>query len=175
MPTAKSLLVISLLLSLLSCAGSSQQIGSNLTLCCPGNYDSYSSYSLQTEGMPGFLEDYLVVEFDGAFAEKNMTRVSSGGDLSVTLRYNHINLRSEQEEIDPFARIESLSTELSYIAAIEIEMRESSSGDLVWAGTVSRVHQVTPGEYMHQERARPAFRQAFLTLLDNYPARTPVE
>ncbi len=177
----KSFILVLLIAGLTSCVGSSGAISTRLTLCCPGDYDNYRDYSLQTAEMPGFLSNYVVAEFDAALTEKGLIRndgnarqVESGlngsADLQITLRYNQVNLNTEQEEIDPFVTNESLLTELSYIAAIDIEMRETASGELVWAGSVSRLHSVVPGEYMHQDMARPAFRRAFRTVLNSYPA-----
>lgn len=83
---------------------------------------------------------------------------------------NHINLSPEQQDIDPFQRIESQNVELSYVAAIDIEMVETRSNELVRAGSISRIHRVTPGEYMHEAGARPAFQQAFSTVLESYPS-----
>ncbi len=153
-----------------ACAVSSGPIGTNLTLCCPGNYSEYTDYGLSTRDMPIFLRDYLVAEFDAVFQEKGLTRNDQINDVQVELTYNHVNLRSDQQQIDPFVRIESMSTELNYVAVIEISIVETATGNAVWGGSISRIHQVIPGEYMHEERARPAFRQAFRTVLSSYPA-----
>lgn len=169
MKTTRFVLAIIYSTLLASCAQYSTQIGSNLTVCCPGNYGEYQEYSVQTVDMPIFLQDYVTAEFDAAFAEKGLTRNDRMNDLQVLLRYNHINLSSEQESIDPFVRVEAMNVELNYVAAIDIEIRETATDDIVWAGTISRIHQVVPGEYMHEDRARPAFRQAFRALLSSYP------
>ena len=145
------------------------QIGSRLETCCPGDYDDYDSYSLATNNMPLFLRDYVVEEFEAAFAEKGVVRDDQFHDLNVVMRYNHINLSPEQEEINPFVRIEAISTELSYIAEIEVEMYETATENLVWAGSISRIHHVTPGEYMHVGPARLEFRNAFARMLEDYP------
>lgn len=159
------------LIVLAGCAQNGAQIGASPALCCPGDYANYATYGLETENMPLFLRDYVLAQFDAAFQAKGLLRNDRSNDLRVLLRYNHINLSPEQQNIDPFVRIEALTVELSYIAAIEIEMVETRSNELVWAGTISRIHRVTPGEYMHEERARPAFLQAFSTVLESYPAR----
>ena len=51
----------------------------------------------------------------------------------------------------------------------EIAMRETATGDVVWAGEVSRLHTVYPGEYMHEGPAREAFLETFRDLLSHYP------
>lgn len=154
---------------LASCAGSSGQIGTNLTLCCPGNYGAYNDYSVEVVNVPIFLRDYLVTEFDTAFQEKGLSRDDQDADLRVVLRFNQVNLEADQEQIDPFERVETMNTTISYIAAIEIEISEAASGDSVYAGSINRIHQVAPGEYMHEDRARTAFLQAFRAVLASYP------
>lgn len=159
-----------LTLVLQACTVTSGPIGTNLTLCCPGTYSEYTEYGITTENIPLFLRDYLISEFDAAFQEKGLSRNDQINDVRVELVYNHVNLRSDQEQIDPFVRIESMSTELNYVAVIEINIVETATNNPVWGGSISRIHQVTPGEYMHEDRARPAFRQAFRSVLSSYPA-----
>lgn len=165
----RSCLLIVSLLVLIGCTANTGQIGSNLSLCCPGNYSEYAAYGVSTNNIPAFLRDYLVTEFDAAFQEKGIVRNDQTNDIQVSLTYNHVNLRTDQEEIDPFVTTESIVTEISYLAVIEITMVESGSGDPVWGGSISRVHQVTPGEYMHEAGAREQFRLAFREVLASYP------
>jgi hypothetical protein len=150
--------------------GDGTQIGTHLKLCCPGNYSQYSEYSLKTQDMPLFLSDYVANEFDIAIQEKGLSRNDQMNDLKIVLRYNHVNLFPAQQDIDPFVRRGSSSIELNYIATLEVEMYESSTAELVWAGSVSRIHSVVPGEYMHEERARAEFQVAFRKLLKAYPS-----
>jgi len=161
---------LALLLILAGCTQTGPRIGNTVTLCCPGNYANYEAYRLQTENMPLFLRDWVEDMFDSAFQELSMERNDQINDLIVTLTYEHVNLNPEQEDINPFIRQESIDVELRYIAVVNISMRETSSGEEVWAGSVSRIHTVTPGEYMHEGRARVAFLETFRDVLRNYPA-----
>lgn len=169
MKSLKSIVVAGFLFVLTSCGQTGMQIGTNLSLCCPGDYASYSEYSLEVVNVPLFLRDYVMAEFESAFQQKGLTRNDRSNDVQIVLKYTQIDLVPGQQEIDPFVRIESLNVELNYIAQIEIEIIETRSNDVVWAGSVSRIHQVTPGEYMHEDRARPYFYQAFQSLLASYP------
>ena len=172
MRLVKNLIVIFVLACLLSsCAGITSQIGSSPLLCCPGDYQNYSEYGLGTEGLPLFLRDYVVAEFERAFDEKGLSKNDQAHDIEVVLAYNHINLYPDQQDIDPFVRMKSLNVELSYIAQINIEIAETATRKKLWAGAISRIHQVTPGEYMHEERASPEFYKAFARVLENYPVK----
>lgn len=167
----KTVLAIIYLAMLSSCSlGDGTQIGTHLKLCCPGNYSQYTEYSLETRDMPLFLRDYVATEFDTAIQEKGLSRNDQINDLRIVLRYNHVNLFPAQQDIDPFVRRGSSTVELNYIATLEVEMYETSTAELVWAGSVSRIHSVVPGEYMHEDRAGPEFQTAFRKLLNGYPS-----
>lgn len=162
--------LLALILVFTGCAQTGLQIGNTLTLCCPGSYTEYQEYRLQTEDMPLFLSDWVEEMFDSSFQELGLERNDQINDLIVTLSYEHVNLNPEQEDINPFIRQESIDVELRYIAVINISMRETRSGEEVWAGRISRIHTVSPGEYMHEGRARIAFQETFRDILRNYPA-----
>lgn len=152
------------------CAQTGSQIGTNLRLCCPGDYGSYREYGLEVVDMPLFLTDYITTEFISVLGEKGLIRNDQVNDIKVTLRYKQVDLVPGQEVIDPLVENESVDIELSYIAKIEIKIIETRSDDLVWAGSIDRVHRVRPGMYMHEDRARPYFYKAFKSLLASYPA-----
>jgi hypothetical protein len=158
------------MLLLASCAQNGGQIGHSVNLCCPGNYAAYQSYGVSTQEMPGFLEEYVLAEFDGAFQEKGLLRNDRLNDVRVTLSYRHVNLNPDQEQFDPFERRIEEEIVLRYVANIVVDIHESSTNRLVWSGQINRIHSVRPGEYMHEDRARPEFRAAFRELLASYPA-----
>ena len=154
---------------LAGCAQMGVQIGTSVDICCPGDYDDYDDYGIRVVDMPLFLREYVVAAFDTAFEEKGLDRNDQINDLRVELRYNHINLSQDQEDINPFVRMDAMTTELSYVAEIQVRMFETQSANLVWGGSVRRIHHVTPGEYMHEERAAPEFVEAFRRMLSSYP------
>lgn len=167
----RTLALGALMIVLAACAGSpGMKIGNTVTLCCPGDYASYRSYGVEAVTLPLFLRDYVVAQFDTAFQEKGVTRNDQRSDLVVNLAYRHVNLNPEQQTIDPFIRMESMNVELDYIAAIDITIRERTGGKVVWGGTVSRLHSVQPGEYMHSASAAAAFLETFRDVLKEYPA-----
>ena len=166
----RGLVLLPLCMVLSGCVQNSLRIGNTLNLCCPGDYDNYKSFGVDTDNMPLFLHDYVVAEFIAAFEQRGLTHNDQINDLQVLLSYRHVNLDAEQQQIDPFIRQESINVELHYIATIDIEMKETASNKVVWAGQIHRIHRVSPGEYMHEHRAAAAFRETFLDLLQHYPA-----
>lgn len=167
--TVRLVIAFAILLLPIACTQTGSQIGTSLTLCCPGNYENYTEYRLETDNVPLFLRDYVIDELQLALQEVGLERNDTLHDLRVVMRYQHINLNADQEDIDPFIRLESLNVNLNYIARLEIEMFETATNNLIWSGNISRIHQVTPGEYMHEDRARPEFLIAFRRLLEDYP------
>tara|TARA_R110001592_G_scaffold211099_1_gene462790 strand:+ start:33 stop:557 length:525 start_codon:yes stop_codon:yes gene_type:complete len=165
----KTIATLLFLTFLTACSSTEPRIGNTVTLCCPGNYANYRSYGVEDAGVPIFMRDYVITEFDTAFQELGMTRNDGSGDIVVNLSYRHVNLDSEQQDIDPLMRVESMTVELRYIANIDISMRERAGGKIVWEGTISRIHTVQPGEYMHEEGASTAFLMTFRDLLTEYP------
>lgn len=165
---AKALTALLCLMFLTACS-SNAGIGNTVSLCCPGNYANYHSYAIEDAGVPAFMRDYVITQFDTAFQELGMARNDGSGDIVVKLNYRHVNLDAEQQDIDPLMRVESMTVELRYIANIDINMRERVGGKRVWEGTISRIHSVAPGEYMHEEGASTAFLATFRDLLTEYP------
>jgi hypothetical protein len=156
-------------LILAGCAQTGGQIGHSINTCCPGNYAEYREYGIELREIPVFLSDYVVAEFDRAFQEKGLRRNDRQNQLRVTLSYRHVNLNPEQEEIDPFERRIEQDVVLRYEATILVDIRESASGRVVYAGQINHLHSVSPGEFMHEERARPEFANAFRAMLSSYP------
>lgn len=165
-----TLLALMAVTLLAACASGGPQVGHTVTLCCPGNYQTYRAYGIELQEMPGFLSEYMVAEFDAALQDKGLVRNDRLNDLVVTLSYQHVNLNPDQEDIDPFERRIEEEQMLRYVANIVVEMRETDTGREVWAGRINRIHTVLPGEYMHEEGARPEIRDAFTQMLESYPA-----
>jgi hypothetical protein len=163
--------IISILLVglLAGCAQTGHQIGYSVNVCCPGDYASYESYGLRTQDVPGFLSEYVVAELDAALQDKGLIRNDRLNDVVVTLSYRHVNLNPEQQDIDPFERRIEEDVMLRYIATLLVDIAETGSGDIVWSGQINRIHTVLPGEYMHEDNARPEFREAFQQVLSSYP------
>lgn len=162
-------LLMALVMFLSACAQTGGQIGHSVNLCCPGDYSEYKQYRLETQDIPAFLNNYVVTEFDNVFQEKGLLRNDNRNELRVTLTYKHINLNPEQEAIDPFERRLDDDVTLRYVASVVVDMHEASTGRLVWSGQINRIHTVVPGEYMHEDRARPEFSGAFREMLASYP------
>jgi len=72
---------------------------------------------------------------------------------------------------DPFQGRLDPGGEIRFLADLKIEMVDRASGELVWSGVVSRIHDVVPGEAMPAARAKAAIGAAFTEVLGSYPVR----
>ncbi|MGI1679754.1 MAG: DUF4136 domain-containing protein [Cellvibrionaceae bacterium] len=174
--TISSFLFIPTLITVLFINGCANQssIGYSTIPCCKNNSSTViegSNYHITTQDMPSFLQEMVSEEFQKAFEEKGFTKKSISSDLTVNLRYQHINLNDDHVDIDPLSRHESMNIELHYIATIIVEIKNTRDGSLLWSGKINRAHRVSPGEYMHGDTARGAFLIAFRNLLKDFPAK----
>ncbi len=162
---------------LLAGCSNNPSIGYSVIPCCdqaPTTPIGSGTYRITTESIPSFLKNMVVEEFEKAFEEKGFRKnINNDNSLTVNLRYEHTNLNTEQENIDPLVRHDSMNIELHYIATIVVEIKNTADNALLWSGKINRTHHVSPGEYMHGGNARGAFLMAFRNLLKEFPTNRP--
>ena len=56
-----------------------------------------------------------------------------------------------------------------FIAEVDMEMRNTVTRELIWSGSMRRIHNVYEGSYMHDAPARAAMRQALMDIFADYP------
>jgi hypothetical protein len=56
-----------------------------------------------------------------------------------------------------------------FVAQVQLELKNSVTGEMLWSGSMQRVHNVYEGSYMHDAPARAAMRNAFLEIFGDYP------
>ncbi len=127
-----------------------------------------TSFEVQTEKLPAFLGPILVSNFSVALAERGLQPVASDGDAVVTLRYVQEDLTIEQGH-DAFDERIDQGSDTRFVAKVEVEINAASTGELIWAGSIQRLHSIRPGDYMHTGSASVALLEAFRDLLSDYP------
>ncbi len=158
------MLLVSVFLS--GCAVSGSGITSSTQTCCADA--SYESFTVEAVDIPAFLGPLMVSNFSVAFASHGLQPVQDNGDLKVMLRYEQIDLSQSIEHDDFDERMEG-GGEVRFIAKMVVDMQDPASGQTVWSGSIQRIHDVSPGEYMHTGRASLALLDAFTALLADYP------
>ena len=133
-----------------------------------GTVAPFESFEVQAEGLPAFLGPILVSNFSVAMAERGLQPVLSGGDAIARLRYVQEELNVEQDH-DAFDERIDQGSDIRFVAKIVVEVTAAGSDEIFWSGSIQRLHNVRPGDYMHTGRASVALLEAFRNLLSDYP------
>ena len=142
-------------LVLTGCAVGGNSVSAGATQCCP-DADA-STYHLVTENLPAFLAPIVVNNVHAALAAAGYQQVEAG-ELLVTVRYEQDNLAMNTRLSGMDERV-SEGGDVRYVARIVIELRDDA-GEVKFQGAIDRLHEVSPGEYMHTGRASLAIFDA---------------
>ena len=123
-----------------------------------------TTYTLTIDGMPGFLLPYFRDELIAALTARGATEVAADGDAGFVLRFEQVALGAESEPRDDLGEKTATEERARFMARVELLVRLRGTADTIRVGSLSRVHAITTGAYMHQ-RARGAIRQGFDRLL----------
>jgi hypothetical protein len=157
-------------ISLLSaCASNPSGIGSNVTLCCADK--ASQTFAVSAVDIPAFLGPLMVSNFSVALAARGLQPVEDDADLDVVLKYVQTNLIQDNAK-DDFDESLSPGGDVRFIAKIVVEIKDASSGKMVWSGSIQRTHNVSPGEFMHTGRASISLLDSFLELLVDFNGET---
>ena len=119
--------------------------------------------------MPEFLKPMLRDEASIVLSTKDLEYTE--GDAHAVLLMSFVNKPLTEEEASQYEAWGTISPggAARFIAEVKVEMKNSVSGEVIWSGTMSRVHNVSEGSYMHDSPARVAMRNAFLEMFVDYP------
>lgn len=162
-------MILCVLATLLAACGSLPQIGTDVAYCSNVNLERISTYRVEFEDTPEFLKPMLRDEASLALSTKGLEYVE--GDAHAILEMTYVNRTLDSGEA---ARDEAWETiapggGVRFIAEIRMEMTDAVSHERIWAGSMSRIHNVYEGSYMHEAPARAAMRNAFLDMFADFP------
>jgi hypothetical protein len=154
--------------TLMGCA-SAGDVSHKVDYCCGSDKQTPSSYTLQLSDMPGFLVPYMRDALTAALTAKGMREVPADGQAKVSLTYSEIYPDAGQPVVDDgFGDPLATARSRKFVAVVTLEIRRAADGAELLRGSLSRMHTVSVGEYMH-ERARSAIRAGFDQLLKRLP------
>lgn len=148
------------------CAGL-PAIATDETYCCHPSVESIRTYRVEFEDTPEFLKPMLRDEASIVLAARGLDYTE--GDAESILLMTFVNKTLERgEDQESWERI-APGGGVRFIAQVVIELKDSVSGELLWSGSMQRIHNVYEGSYMHDAPARTAMRNAFLEMFANFP------
>ncbi len=164
MKLPKLFLLALMLLSLTGCLNqsrpvSAQQVLSNLV-------EPPATYDIVTVAVPVFMKDMVEVSLHGTMQTLGYDhRRENKADIYIHANYEQVDFVAEAAtERDAMAESTSMVEPKQFIARINIVMRDES-GDLLWEGSVQRLHSVGPGDYMHRGHAANTIATALIELI----------
>jgi hypothetical protein len=176
----KSLIVFASCLVVGACS-SVPTIATDVTYCCQTGTEDINTFRVEFEDMPEFLKPMLRDEASLVLSTKGLEYTE--GDAHAVLSMSFVNKTQEQVDSQQDGwdgeewgegRIEAWEQVapaggVRFIAQVILEMKNTESGELIWSGSMQRIHNVYEGSYMHDAPARTAMRNAFLEMFADYP------
>ena len=153
-----------LIVIFLSGCAATSNVGSTIVTCCPGS--DAESFTIEASRVPPFLENLLVSNLSTVLAMKGLQPVDHEADLRVLVTYDQEDLAIAIRQNDFDERV-SEGGDVRFVAKIVVEIRDASN-QLVFDGSVQRIHEVSPGEYMHTGVASVAIFDAFQSMFAEY-------
>lgn len=153
-------------LAIVAC-GSLPSISTDVTYCCRPAAESVGSFRVEFEDMPEFLKPMLRDEASIVLDSKGLDYTEGDADAVLTMTYIDTPLSSDNAGQDEEQGAPGVGAQ--FIAEVRVELKNSVTGELISSGSVSRIHNVTVGAYMHEAPAREAMRKAFIGLFADYP------
>ena len=159
-----------LILLFIAGCGSLPGIATHVNYACQAGTDRISTFRVEFEQMPEFLKPMLRDEAAIVLRTKNLDYVEGEAHSILTMKLINRTLDSVDEAQDEAWERIAPGGGVRFIAEVNLDMRDAVSGERIWGGTMSRVHNVYEGSYMHDAPARAAMRRAFMNLFADYPS-----
>lgn len=155
--------------TILASCGSLPQIGTDVAYCSNVSLERISTYRVEFEDTPEFLKPMLRDEASVTLSTKGLEYVE--GDAHAILMMTYVNRTLESGEAAQDEAWETIAPGggVRFIAEVKLEMKDAVSHEMIWAGSMARVHNVYEGSYMHEAPARAAMRNAFLEMFADFP------
>jgi hypothetical protein len=142
-------------------------IATDVTYCCHPSADSVRTYRVEFADTPEFLKPMLRDEVSIILATHGLDYTE--GDAESILLMTFVNKTLERgDDVEAWERIAPAGG-VRFIAQVVIELKDSVTGELIWSGSMQRIHNVYEGSYMHDVPARTAMRTAFLEIFTGFP------
>jgi hypothetical protein len=155
---------------ILASCGSLPTVATSVDYCCQTGTEGIKTFRVEFEDTPEFLKPMLRDEASIVLATKGLEYVEGDAHAILSMKFVNRTTDTVDEARDEAWETIAPGGGVRFIAEVKVELREIVSRELLWAGTMGRVHNVYEGSYMHDAPARTAMRNAFLTIFADYPS-----
>ena len=158
-------------LSLIGACGTMPEIATDVSYCCEAGTDGIASFRVEFEDTPEFLKPMLRDEAAIVLGAKGLEYTEGDAHSILLMTFVNRTLTAEEaRDLDSWEKV-APGGGVRFIAEVEIELKNSVTSELLWSGSMRRIHNVYEGSYMHDSPARAAMRQAFMDIFADYPNR----
>ena len=155
--------------AVLAGCGTMPPIATDVTYCCDTGTEGIASFRVEFEDMPEFLKPMLRDEAAIVLSGKGLDYTEGDAHSVLLMAFVNRTLSTgEQRDLDAWEQV-APGGGVRFIAEVQIELRNTVTGELLWSGSMQRIHNVYEGSYMHDSPARAAMRQAFMDIFADYP------
>jgi len=153
---------------LLAGCGTLPTIATDVDYCCQQGTEGIHTFRVEFADTPEFLKPMLRDEASIVLDARGLEYTEGAADAVLRMTFVNKTLEQEPEHQEAWERI-APGGGVRFIAQVLVELRNSVSGERLWAGSMQRVHNVYEGSYMHDAPARAAIRNAFAEIFADYP------
>jgi hypothetical protein len=165
-----AILLVSLILA--SCV-STPSVATDVGFCCAPRASEIKTYRIAFAEMPEFLKPMLRDEASIALDAKGLEYTEGDADADLVMTYVNRTLEGGEAVRDEAWETIAPGGGIRFIAEVRLEMTDVLSGELLWSGTMGRVHNVYEGSYMHAAPGRAGMRNGFQSLFSEFPTSLP--
>jgi len=168
LPVLAGLMMVALLSA---CAARPTRVSTEVTVCCDAEFHRYETYSVNLVNVPGFLEAYLRGGLGNVLSQKGLRETIDDPDLRVNLLFDQVFLTPESEEKDYFGEGVDPGIATHFMAAVSVDVIDTSTDRMVWSGRLSRIHHDPHGQPRGNDHKMQGIIDAFAELFADYPVR----
>lgn len=130
---------------------------------CHGAAESFSTYRVAHENVPGFIEAVIDTAARGALERQGLVAAAdpSRADIELRTEFELIDRNPPKPRGDPFGETVAPSEINRFVTHLIVRIVDLRTGKLIWTGAMDRAHAIQGGETFHDERAVLIITQAF--------------
>lgn len=149
--------------------GSTPQILTDTSYCCRPAVEQVYTFRVEFEDMPEFLKPMLRDEASNVLHTKNLKYTEDTAHAVLNMAYVDRTYEGPDSGRDEAWETSAPAGGMRFIAEVQMELRNTVTSELIWSGSMSRLHNVYEGSYMHEAPARAAMAGAFRDLFADFP------
>jgi hypothetical protein len=130
---------------------------------CHGVAEPFSTYTLSSVEVPGFIEGVIETAAEGALAAQGLEAAVNpdDADVAVVNTFYLIDRNPPPLQGDPMGEPVQTGTTNRFVTHLKVDVIDQRTDQIIWTGAMYRSHAIVGGETFHDDRAVLIIRQAY--------------